>query len=91
MEIDFDVAEDRANRRKHGVGLAMAAAIFAGPYVEKADERFDDGEDRWSASGLIAGRVFVCIYTMRGEICRVISLRHATKAETDDYYQALGR
>ena len=91
MKIEFDTAKDRANRQKHGVGLAAAVAIFEAAYVEYPDDRFGYGEDRWIALGLIAGRVYACVYTVRSDAYRIISLRQATRAETDDYYQAVGR
>ena len=91
VKIEFDAAKDRANRRKHGVGLAMAAAIFETPYVEVPDDRFEYGEERSIAYGLIAGKVFTCVHTIRGDAYRIISLRKATRAETDAYHKAVGR
>lgn len=41
------------------------------------DDRKDYGERRQVACGLIRGRLFVCVFTDRGEIRRVISLRKA--------------
>lgn len=41
----------------------------------------DYGESRINAFGLIAGRLFACTYTMRGEVYRIISVRKAIRQE----------
>jgi uncharacterized DUF497 family protein len=47
----------------------------------KMDGRFDYGELRKSAHGLIDGRLFVVVYTERGDLTRIISLRKANERE----------
>lgn len=47
------------------------------------DERMDYGERRQVAYGLIRDRLFVCVFTDRGEIRRVISLRKANSREIE--------
>ncbi|MGH7842014.1 MAG: BrnT family toxin [Candidatus Binataceae bacterium] len=49
------------------------------------------GEKRYAAMGLIAGRLHVLIFTKRGPIIRVISLRHANKREVTRYEEAKSR
>ena len=78
-----------ANREKHGVGLALAEALFAGPHVSMADDRFDYGEPRQLAFGLIEGRLFACVYVDRETERRVISLRKANGREVKRYGQGL--
>ena len=77
----FDPAKDAINRAKHGVPLALAEILFAGPHVTTADDRFDYGEIRQIAFGQIGGRTFVCVYVDRQAERRVISLRKANKRE----------
>jgi hypothetical protein len=77
----FDPAKDAVNRLKHGVSLSLAEVLFAGPYVSVVDDRFDYGEIRKVAFGLINGRLFACVYADRHEERRVISLRKANKRE----------
>jgi len=50
---DFDPAKDAANREKHGVSLALAEVLFAGPCVSMLDDRFDYGEVRKATFGRI--------------------------------------
>lgn len=42
-------------------------------------------EDRFRATGFIGNRIYRLVYTMRGTMVWVISLRSATKQERDDY------
>jgi hypothetical protein len=73
------------NRAKHGVSLALAEVLFAGPHICVADDRFDYGEVREVAFGLINNRLFVCVYTDRDGERRVISLRKANNREVNRY------
>ena len=41
MEIDFDLAKDEANRRKHDLPLGTAELLFHGPLIEEEDSRRD--------------------------------------------------
>jgi uncharacterized DUF497 family protein len=85
MDIEFDDAKDRANIAKHGISLRAAPVLLVGSYATVLDDRKDYGEERWQAIGEIAGRLFVCVYTMRRDACRVISLRKANRRESDAY------
>jgi uncharacterized DUF497 family protein len=81
MEIEFDPAKDAINQAKHGVSLDLALVILARVVGEAGDTRFDYGEVRVNAFGLVAGRLFVCTYTMRGPVFRIISVRKAHRKE----------
>ena len=45
------------------------------------DLRRDYGEERFKATGTIDGRLFIVIFTSRGERLRLISLRKANERE----------
>jgi uncharacterized DUF497 family protein len=85
----FDPAKDAANQAKHGVALALAEVLFAGAHVSMVDDRFDYGEVRKIAFGLIRDRLFVCVYADREAERRVISLRKANKREVKRYGENL--
>ena len=94
MEIAYNPAKDRANRRNHGLSLEAARLLFregGAPLLEDIDDRFDYGEERWTTFGLIGGNVHVCVWTPRRDIRWVISLRPATKREADDYFKEIDR
>ncbi len=81
VDIAFDDAKDAANIAKHGVSLVLGAAVLESCVGEVVDDRRDYGETRMNAFGLVAGRLFVCTYTLRGEVHRVISVRKASRQE----------
>ena len=85
----FDPAKDAVNRAKHGVSLALAEVLFAGPSLSMADDRFDYGEVREIAFGLVNNRLFVCVYADRQGERRVISLRKANQREVKRYGEDL--
>jgi uncharacterized protein len=62
VDYEFDPAKDDANCVKHGMSLALAEVLFAGPHLVIDDDRFDYGENRQIALGLIRGRLFVCVF-----------------------------
>jgi len=81
MDIEYDPAKDAANREKHGVSLVLGRIVLANPVGEEAEERDDCGELRRIAYGLIRDRLFVCVYTLRGDTRRIISVRKANRRE----------
>ena len=85
VKLVFDPAKDMVNRAKHGVSLALAEILFAGPHVIMTDDRFHYGEVRNVAFGLINGRLFACVYADRKAERRVISLRNANSREVKRY------
>ena len=83
--IDFDPAKDLANRAKHGVSLAEAAELDWDAANIVADLRFDYGELRMQAYGMLHGRLHVVAFTQRGVWVRVISVRRANVREIRRY------
>jgi len=86
LEIEFDRAKDASNLAKRGLSLARAADLVE--TIEVIDNRRDYGEVRVICVGLIEDRVHVCVYTPRGRIRRIISLRKANRREAEAYRQA---
>lgn len=81
MDIAFDAAENASNIAKHGVPLALGALIIQDSVGEVTDDRRDYGETRINVFGLISGRLFVCTYTERDNIIRIISVPKASRQE----------
>jgi uncharacterized DUF497 family protein len=81
MEVEFDPKKDEANIAKHGVPLLFGVAVLNNVIGEKVDRRWDYGEERVNAFGVVNGKLFVCTYTMRGTARRFISVRIANKRE----------
>lgn len=88
MRIEFDPKKNETNRRKHGVYLALAEALDWDRLLVRFDSRHEYGEDRYIGIGPIGSRLYVIIFTERGETIRVISLRKATRHEAALYEEA---
>uniref|UniRef100_UPI003F6EBDCD BrnT family toxin n=1 Tax=Polymorphobacter sp. TaxID=1909290 RepID=UPI003F6EBDCD len=88
VRIEFDPAKDAVNRTKHGVSLHAAVGFQWDTAFEREDDRFDYGELRFVALGLIGARVHVMVFTQGSDddAVRVISLRPAEKHETRYYH-----
>lgn len=88
MEIEFDPAKDRANADKHGVSLRAAEGFDWDTALEREDDRFDYGEVRFVALGLIGDRLHVLVFTegSNEDAVHAISLRPAEKHEVRFYY-----
>lgn len=89
MQYEWNSAKDQANIAKRGISLAAAEFLFDGTERISRDDRFDYGEVRMIARGMIEGRLFVCVYTDRGDVRRIISLRKANRREQNAYRAGL--
>jgi len=86
MEIEFDPAKERLNRRKHGVGFDEAATCLLDPMARAREDGNAQGERRFVLLGMSnAARLLVVVYTLRGDTVRLISSRKPTKREEKDY------
>jgi hypothetical protein len=59
--------------------------VFDGPTIERVDERRHYGETRIRAIGVVGNMMLHCVYTQRGEVRRIISLRYANRKERGVY------
>ncbi len=87
MKIEFDPAKDVENIRKHRISLAMAAEFDFNAALITQDLRHDYGEERLHAVGFMGRRLHFLVYTWRGNIMRIISLRKANARETEKYHE----
>ncbi len=86
MRIEFDSDKDADNREKHAVSLAFGAEVLAdADRLDILDVRFDYAEERFVAYGMAEGRVWICVFALRGEVHRIISVRKANERETRRY------
>lgn len=81
MRYEWDTDKARANLEKHGVLFEDVARFDWDSAIEAEDIRYDYGELRMQALGLIDNRLHVLVYTMRGNSVRVISLRKANRRD----------
>ena len=88
MKVEFDPAKDEINRSKHGISLQAAVRFDWHTAFEREDDRFDYGEVRFVAIGLIDAGLYVMVFTEGSDdnSVRIISLRPAEKHEARFYY-----
>lgn len=85
IDFEYDPRKSEANLQKHGIALREAVQLWSTLSVEI--EARSEGESRSMIIGILKGRLFSCIYTRRGEIIRLISLRRSRKKEEKIYYE----
>lgn len=85
MEIEFDPDKDSSNASKHGVSLDAAENLEWDMLLAEEDKRENYGELRFIGYAPIGQQVFCVVFTDRGDVRRIISLRKATKREVINY------
>ncbi|NOS90179.1 MAG: BrnT family toxin [Methylococcaceae bacterium] len=89
MKYIWDENKNRSNIDKHGIDFIDAVRIFEGGTLEQEDRRFDYGEIRIYAIGLINGLEIVVVYTdTETDQRRIISARRAEPHERKAYWQS---
>ena len=88
VNIEFDPAKSETNRAERGFGFEQAVAFDFETALFWIDDRFDYPEQRWSALGLVEGRVHALVFTETASGIRVISFRKANDREVTRYEQA---
>ena len=84
MEYEWDASKADTNLVKHGIDFPAATEVFADPrLLILVDERY--AEPRYRAVGMVADVVLSVAYAVRGEVCRIISARRASRRERQQY------
>ena len=85
---EWDERKAAANFARHGVAFEAACRVFEDPFaLEWLDDREDYEEARFVILGMVDGRIIVVVYTMRGDIVRIISARGAEPHEKRKYHE----
>lgn len=87
MQFDYDPAKRQINLEKHGVDfLALAPVVEDLNRLEGLEYRVKPtGEERWMCLGSNGFRLYVVVYTIRGERLRIISARKANDRKQQKY------
>lgn len=90
LRFDWDKAKYLLNIKKHQVRFDYAARVFLDPLrIDNEDTRHDYKEERRIVTGYIDDRLYIVIYTNRGEYTRLISARKANDREAKRHHSAL--
>ncbi len=87
MQFVWDEEKRLANLSKHGLDFADAEQVFNNPLVIFEDVRAAYGEQRMVAVGMLQALIVVVVHMDANDIIRIISMRKATRNETDIYYR----
>jgi uncharacterized DUF497 family protein len=82
MDVEFDPAKRKAILDARKLDMADAGKVFDGATLTVEDDRKDYGEQRYITVGRLGGRM---VWTPRGEVRRIISLRKANGKEQKAY------
>jgi hypothetical protein len=87
MNYVWDRRKGRGNLARHGVAFEDAIGIFEGPTLEQVDDRFDYGEIRVYAIGVVNGVEITVVYPDISETeRRIISAWKAERHERKAYW-----
>ncbi len=89
MEFEFDEDKRLKNIEKHGIGFIEADLLFGNPCVG-APAKTVDGERRWLAIGMIDDDFVTAVFTRRGPVICIISMRRARNDEREKYHEVFG-
>jgi uncharacterized DUF497 family protein len=81
VNLEFDQDKRDKTLKERELDFARAAEVFAGIHFTGQDTRVDYAEDRFITVGWLDARLIVLVWTPRGEVRRIISMRKANDRE----------
>lgn len=91
QRFSWDQAKSERNASDRGIDFSAARSFDFETAVIATDDRRDYGEVREVAIGFVGPRLHVLVYTMRDQMCHVISLRKANKREIRAYVRKISQ
>ncbi len=88
MEFEYDYRKDLENKNKHGIKLTEAEKLWDKNHVIIPAKNIL-GEARWAVLGELKNRIYVCIFTLRNGVIRLISCHKADKKLERIYYEKI--
>jgi len=85
MKVEFDAAKRTGTLEQRGLDMARAGEVFDGASLTIEDDRMDYGETRYITIGFLDERMVVLVWTPRGDVHRIISMRKANDREKAIY------
>ena len=78
MNFAWNLAKSNACQISRNFDFAYVISVFTDPNVlSEHDQRWDYGEERFRALGVVEGKVFVVVFTKRQNAIRIILARRA--------------
>jgi uncharacterized protein len=89
MEFEFHENKRLANIERHGIDFIDADILFGNQYLE-SPAKMVGAEQRWLAVGMIDDVYVTAVFTRRGPVIRIISMRRARNDERKRHQQIFG-
>ncbi|MGB3274658.1 MAG: BrnT family toxin [Castellaniella sp.] len=89
MQITSDPVKRIKTLAERGLDMYLADQVFAGKHFTALDNRADYGEPRYITIGEMDDRMVVLVWTPRGTMRRIISMRKANAREQERYARHL--
>jgi len=90
MELSYAPANRAATLAERGLDFANAVQLFAGVHATLPDDRMEYGERRYISADYITDRMVILVWTPRGNMRRIISMRYAHAKEIRLWTKHLG-
>lgn len=90
MRLSYDPAKRAWTLAERRLDFNDAAHVFAGRTIDVVDDRKNYGEVRWVTYGLLNGRMLSIVWTPRGRVRHIISMRKTNDREQQTYRDGLG-
>ncbi len=91
MELEFDPDKRNKTLLERGLDFARAQEVFEGVHLTGQDIRVVYEEDRFITVGWLEARLVVLVWTPRGAVRRIISMRKANEREKELFARSLER
>ena len=85
MSFEFDQVKRDKTLLERGLDFARAVEVFDGIHFTGQDKRMEYEEDRFITVGWLDDHMIVMVWTPRGEVRRIISMRKANDREKTLY------
>jgi uncharacterized protein len=92
VKFDWDPEKARRNLARHQIAFDLARSVWDDPLHITVPDRFEDGEQRWHAIGMVGPvAILLVVHTYPDigdeETIRIIGARKATSHERKRYEQ----
>lgn len=84
MPFEWDLDKSNANKEKHGIDFDAARMLWSDGNRLEIHLPYPF-EERWITIGNIDNRLWTAVFTLRGSVIRIISVRRSRKKEVDLY------
>ena len=84
QNFEFDQSKSDSNFTKHGIDFVEAQKLWNDPMLLEIPAKTED-EPRYIIIGLIGGKHWTAVITLRNKHIRIISVRRSRKSEVAIY------